>query len=97
MVMRIFPPSPELFWLQGLISVSKKQDADLLWDVYQFLLWFGRMRKAKPDSEEYLVAYGYTLSYRESVYNEQLTEAEKKSVRMAEIGYSELKEKHGKA
>ena len=61
--------------------------------VYQFLLWFGRMRKAKPNSQEYLIAYGKTLWYRQAVYREQLTDAELKSVRMADIGYAELKGK----
>src|SRR5689334_4386098 len=93
---RIFPPSPELEWLREMVIdadgvFTDQLDLDMLQQVYQFLLWLGRMRKAKEGSREYLVAYGMALRYREAVYREQLTEAEYKSVQAAEIGYVELK------
>lgn len=94
---KIFPPSPELDWLKELsdpdaeILGLSNLERDQIFEVYSFLLWFGRMRKAKPNSREYLVAYGYTLRYREAVYRVQLTDAERKSAQMAEIGYAELK------
>lgn len=94
---KIFPPSPELDWLKEHIAICYEGDDSQLWEIYQFLLWFGRMRKAKPNSQEYLVAYGYTLWFRQAVYREQLTDAERESVKWAEIGYAELKgKKRGK-
>ena len=96
---RIYPPSPELDWIQDIVESIElgdqesidQLDSDMLFNVHQFLLWFGRMRKAKEGSREYLVAYGYTLRYREIVYREQLTDAERKSVQAAEELYAELK------
>jgi hypothetical protein len=102
--MSIYPPTPELDWIQDLVEEANypagapisQWEADALFNVHQFLLWFGRMQRADPKSREYLVAYGYALRYREQVYRRPLTDAERKSVAAAEEGYAELKKERKK-
>lgn len=92
----IYPPVPELGWLDELIdelTYIKRwaKDATRLGYAYKYLLWNRRMVLVEAQTDKFLIAFGFVLKYQRLLYGIKLNTRDQKTVEIAEEQYRKLR------
>jgi hypothetical protein len=59
--------------------------------VYKYVLWFRRMNLSVPQSDEFLIAFGFVVKYRALIFGTKLEKRDQKTVAIAEEQYKKLR------
>lgn len=93
---KVYPDVPELGWLTELIEGVKLDlllhpHAENLQYVYKYVLWLRRMNLSTPQSDPFLIAFGFVVKYRALIFGMQLSKADQKTVAISEREYKKLR------
>ena len=93
---QVYPDVPELDWLRDMVTdhqgrFEDQEELDQLGYVYKYLLWDQRFKRSAPQSDKWLIAYGFVLKYHHMVMGVRLTGQNKKTVAISEEQYKKLR------
>lgn len=93
----IYPSVPELNWLQEHAARCPYLEGEQLMYVYKYLLWNRRMILVEPQTDKFLIAFGFVLKYQRLLYGITLNKRDQKTVEIAEEQYRKLRREHARS
>lgn len=77
--------------LGGACDCPMSDFSDKMTYVYKYLLWNRRMHLTAPQTDKFLIAFGFVLKYQRLLYGIELTARDQKTVAISEEQYKKLR------